>query len=327
MTDPRRQFPQHPEARWMAVADDLTGSADTGSPFAERGYTSCIWLHGRAPSVECDVPVFETTSRHCTPEEAYRRVRAVIERYRRPGDRVFKKLDSTWKGNLGAELRALHDATGAEVMLAPAHPRMGRTLRNGQLYVHGEATGLHLATLLREQGLVNTPWLRMFDSLDEVPEGEVYAGSGGLAQRLAALLPYRAAELPHDEPGPVTVIVGSDNEATRRQRDRLLASGWQGQIVDIRHEALDAPSFVDACRRLHGAVVICGGDTACAVAEHLGASGIRLRGEQIPGLPWGWWIGGRLDGGRLATKSGGFGGIETMVEAVRLLACEGDTGV
>lgn len=310
----------------MAVADDLTGSADTGSPFAERGYSSCIWLHGQAPLTECDVPVYETTSRHCATEEAYRRVRDAIERYRRPGDRVFKKLDSTWKGNIAAELRALHDATGAEVLLAPAHPRMGRTLHGGELYVHGSATGLHLGSTLGD--LTDAPWLRVIESLDDVPQdGEAYAGSGGLAQRIAAWLPEREAPRVVDEPRAVTVIIGSDQSATQRQRERLLDTGWQGRIVDVRHEALDGPMFAQACAQLHGAVVICGGDTAIAVADHLGARGIRLRGEKIPGLPWGWWMGGRLDGQRVATKSGGFGGIETIVEAVRLIACEGEMRV
>ena len=315
-------------ARWLAVADDLTGSADTGSPFAERGYSSCIWLHGQPPLAECDVPVLETTSRHCAPEEAYRRVREAIERYRRPGDRVFKKLDSTWKGNLGAELQAVHDATGAEVLLAPAHPRMGRTLCGGELLVHGEPTGLRLATLLAQQGLTDTPWLRVFETLDDVPDdGEAYAGSGGLAQRIAAKLPALDAPPVEDAPREVTVIIGSDQMATRRQRERLIETGWPGRIVDVRHESLDGPMFAEACSRLQGALVICGGDTAIAVADHLGARGIRLRGEQIPGLPWGWWMGGRLDGERVATKSGGFGGIETIVEAVRLIACKGDMRV
>jgi uncharacterized protein YgbK (DUF1537 family) len=311
----------------MVVADDLTGSADTGSPFAERGYSSCIWLHGRRPSMECDVPVFETTSRHCAAEEAYRRVREAIEKYRRPGDRVFKKLDSTWKGNLAAELRALHDATQAEVLLAPAHPRMGRTLRDGRLFVHGEPTGMHLPSLLREQGLHDAPWLRLFDSLDDIPGGEAYAGSGGLAQRIAEALPERAFDPPRDTPREVTVIIGSDQPATLRQRERLIETGWRGRILDVRHEALDGAWFRGVCGELQGALVICGGDTAIAVADQLGAHGIRLRGERIPGLPWGWWIGGRLDGERVATKSGGFGGIETIVEAVRLIACEGETGV
>lgn len=106
-----------------------------------------------------------------------------------------------------------------------------------------------------------------------------------------------------------------------------MEAGWRGRIVDVRHEALDGPMFAEACAQLHGALVICGGDTAIAVADHLGARGIRLRGEKIPGLPWGWWMGGRLDGERVATKSGGFGGIETIVEAVRLIACEGELRV
>ena len=69
-------------------------------------------------------------------------------------------------------------------------------------------------------------------------------------------------------------------------------------------------------------MVIAGGDTARSVADCLGASGIRLIGEATPGVPWGTWIGGRFPGLPVATKAGGFGAIEVLIEAVRLVRGE-----
>lgn len=65
------------------------------------------------------------------------------------------------------------------------------------------------------------------------------------------------------------------------------------------------------------ALVLTGGDTAISVARALGATGIRLLGEVEPGVPI-----GRLVGPRpylVITKSGGFGGRDTLEKALLTL--------
>ncbi len=61
-----------------------------------------------------------------------------------------------------------------------------------------------------------------------------------------------------------------------------------------------------------GAAILVGGDTALKVYEQCGARGIRILGDVQPGIPWGRWIGGRMDGLPLVTKAGGFGNPDTL---------------
>ena len=68
-----------------------------------------------------------------------------------------------------------------------------------------------------------------------------------------------------------------------------------------------------------GGTILVGGDTALNVYEQCGAKGIRILGDVEPGIPWGRWIGGRLDGLPLVTKAGGFGSPETLCDIALFL--------
>jgi uncharacterized protein YgbK (DUF1537 family) len=62
-----------------------------------------------------------------------------------------------------------------------------------------------------------------------------------------------------------------------------------------------------------GGLFLTGGDTADAVLSAVEASGIRLLGEIVPGLPQGSVMGGFLDGLPVVTKAGTFGQKDTLV--------------
>ena len=127
--------------RLVVIADDLTGASDAGVTFADRGLRTTVWLDHSTPldELDADVLVVDTDSRAATPEDAYARMRSALERVRpnAPGD-VVKKIDSTLRGNIGPELRAMLDAIPeALAIVCPAFPAQGRTCRNGTMYVHG----------------------------------------------------------------------------------------------------------------------------------------------------------------------------------------------
>jgi uncharacterized protein YgbK (DUF1537 family) len=66
----------------------------------------------------------------------------------------YKKMDSTLLGNVGAEIDAILDnSTGGFAVVAPAFPKMGRRLVEGQLMLGDRSlpTGRHLPTLLAQQ--------------------------------------------------------------------------------------------------------------------------------------------------------------------------------
>jgi len=68
------------------------------------------------------------------------------------------------------------------------------------------------------------------------------------------------------------------------------------------------------------AAFLSGGNTAELVCDSIGAAAIRLQDEVLPGIPWGVFHGGLLDGLHVATKAGGFGDENALVNAARLLA-------
>lgn len=114
--------------RTLVVADDLTGANDTGSAFARRGRRTVISL-AKPDAIEgepdADVAVVNTDSRYVDPDTAGRRVRGAVDAA--GAETVYKKIDSTLRGNLVAEIDAAMDVTGADVaIVAPAFPGTGR---------------------------------------------------------------------------------------------------------------------------------------------------------------------------------------------------------
>ena len=90
---------------WM-TADDFTGALDSGVQLAKAGLAVRVALSGglRENANGAAVRVADTQSRHLPPEEAKERVRAQMAAAAKAGVPVlYKKTDSTLRGNLGAE--------------------------------------------------------------------------------------------------------------------------------------------------------------------------------------------------------------------------------
>ncbi|HCL80236.1 MAG TPA: hypothetical protein DIC53_09755 [Synergistaceae bacterium] len=130
------------ERRYVVIADDLTGSNDTGIQFLEAGYRSLVILDPAELSSLEDhgATVVDTESRNAAAAEAARVMGAVAD-YLEPmrGRRiVYKKVDSTLRGNIAVEVAVLEHRLGLPVtVFAPAYPRNGRTVRDGLLLLDG----------------------------------------------------------------------------------------------------------------------------------------------------------------------------------------------
>jgi uncharacterized protein YgbK (DUF1537 family) len=131
------------ELRLLVLADDLTGAMEVGSQFASRGISSILTsessLEPRGMGEAAQALVIDTETRHVSAMEAGKKVYRFACAARELGIRLlFKKTDSTLRGNIPGEIRALMSAFPAvPVVFAPAYPRMGRIVRDGVLYVHG----------------------------------------------------------------------------------------------------------------------------------------------------------------------------------------------
>ena len=117
------------------VADDLTGACDTGALFTARGPVPVsIWPRRAAADVV--VRVVDTESRALATADAAERIATVAA-----GGRArhwFKKIDSTLRGPVGAEVDALMRATGlATAIVCPAFPAQRRVVLDRTLLVGG----------------------------------------------------------------------------------------------------------------------------------------------------------------------------------------------
>lgn len=128
--------------KFAVIADDLTGANDTGVQFAKYDWKVSVLLGDTASSLrpsDRDVLVWDTDSRSVSLEVAYRRTAAAVRDALQLGaETLFKKLDSTMRGNLGAELDAVYEEAKPDfIVIAPAFPDAGRQIVNGKLLVGG----------------------------------------------------------------------------------------------------------------------------------------------------------------------------------------------
>jgi uncharacterized protein YgbK (DUF1537 family) len=130
--------------QWLILADDLTGAADCGIAFAKVGVETVVaWDRTTAAG---DIPVLsiDTDSRRHSPAEAAKKQLEALVVHHRPGVLVYKKIDSTLRGQpaaeLAAELPVLGNLRGGVVplaVIAPAFPGTGRTTEQGRILVNG----------------------------------------------------------------------------------------------------------------------------------------------------------------------------------------------
>jgi uncharacterized protein YgbK (DUF1537 family) len=126
----------------VIVADDFTGANDTGVQFSKNKLRTIVITDTRRlkDSLEkCDVLVLNTESRFDDKETAYRKAYEAGKKI--PGEGVkffYKKVDSTMRGNIGAEIAGLMDSLGITItFMVPALPKYGRSTVNGKVIVNG----------------------------------------------------------------------------------------------------------------------------------------------------------------------------------------------
>ncbi|MEU0952936.1 4-hydroxythreonine-4-phosphate dehydrogenase PdxA [Streptomyces niveus] len=130
-------MPLGPGQRVLAVADDLSGAAETAAALLSRTTRTRVLLDPRTatPAPVGTTTVFDLDSRQLSATGAADRITAAMTGLA-PGTLVLKKVDSLLRGNLAAEIAALA-ATGRGVLLAPALPTAHRTVRDGVLHTDG----------------------------------------------------------------------------------------------------------------------------------------------------------------------------------------------
>lgn len=129
--------------RLLIIADDFTGALDTGVQFAACGASTRVITDRNAPLKDyadsCEVLVVDAETRHLSAAEAYVFVSNIVSQaVKLEIPHIFKKTDSALRGNIGAELTAVLEASGEQQLpFLPAFPQMNRCTVEGVHYIAG----------------------------------------------------------------------------------------------------------------------------------------------------------------------------------------------
>ncbi|NLZ52272.1 MAG: four-carbon acid sugar kinase family protein [Thermoanaerobacteraceae bacterium] len=122
------------------IADDLTGASDTGIQFRKYGLKTKVIVDINQLEQFLDgdeVLAINSNTRPLKGEKAYKIVYDISRQLKEAGFTcIYKKVDSTFRGNPGIELEAVMDALGANLaVLVPSFPDNGRYMVSGNLKI------------------------------------------------------------------------------------------------------------------------------------------------------------------------------------------------
>ncbi|WP_394780366.1 four-carbon acid sugar kinase family protein [Undibacterium sp.] len=150
-------------AQVLIIADDLSGAADCASAFVKNGLETLVLIEQADSQVQhvtagagatmAQVISIDADTRRLPGADAARAHVALYGRYRAAGQLLYKKIDSTLRGNFAEELAAIIDEAGMAIV-APAFPQAGRLTMNGHQYLND--TPLEKTDIWRGEGISGT---------------------------------------------------------------------------------------------------------------------------------------------------------------------------
>jgi uncharacterized protein YgbK (DUF1537 family) len=272
--------------RVLILADDLTGAADCAAAFLGRARHVAVLVD---PGTRADAQVvardLDTRSRS---EKSARKIvqRAFAGRGAKRAAILFKKIDSTLRGHVAAELAAARRSLGRRpVLFALAFPAQKRTVRDARLFVDRKPLSGDLRALLSGAGLpaaqvdlATVRGARLAGALraalatgarglacDAVTDADLdriaragvalrprplFVGSAGLASAVARTFPRRRpAQRPAASCRPVVTVVGSASPVSVLQA-RSLVRDPANILVQLAWQREPLPRDISAVRRM-----------------------------------------------------------------------------
>ncbi len=122
----------------LMLADDFTGSGDAGVQLTKNGIEAHIIFDTQKIDPEKSY-VVDTESRNIPAEDAYQIVKEILQNMEPyPYEYYYKKMDSTLRGNLKAEITAAEEVLKPDlIVFNPANPDSNRTVVDGTLLMNG----------------------------------------------------------------------------------------------------------------------------------------------------------------------------------------------
>lgn len=331
----------------LALADDLTGALEAGAKFAARGLSVSVTANASVDPGQTKVQVIDTETRHMSAADSQEVVaRLALQAAMHPPDLIYKKTDSTLRGNIAAELRGLLEGfPDRQLVYAPAYPAMGRTVRDGRLLINGIPVnktefGSDILNPVVESDvrkmLGDLPALVLDGETDDdvlaaarlaltSKPSAIAVGPAALAGALA--IAWAPIARPRQFPGVrhCLVVNGSMHSTSKAQIEAAKSAGcfaddWRcfdertrgGGINRARQTGLRVFELCQA--HSFDAIIVFGGDTAYGIHCAFGSPAFQPYGEIVPGVPV-----ASAGGITWITKAGGFGSPEILCEIRRRL--------
>jgi uncharacterized protein YgbK (DUF1537 family) len=123
------------------IADDLTGANDTGVQFTKKGYNTIVSVLDEQSTIiisdNLDVFVMDTETRELESKTARKRLKSILEKINiNKKDVVYKKVDSTLRGNMGDEIEEIMIILNRDICIfSPSYPSYQRITIGGYLVV------------------------------------------------------------------------------------------------------------------------------------------------------------------------------------------------
>ena len=149
------------------IADDLTGANDTGVQFAKKGYNTMVSTFNKQSTIiipdNLDVFVIDTETRELEGKTARKILRNILKTLNiNKNDMIYKKVDSTLRGNLGDEIEEIMNILKKDICIfSPSFPSNKRITIDGYLIVDQKPLGLseYSSNNLMQEGNFFIPFL------------------------------------------------------------------------------------------------------------------------------------------------------------------------
>ena len=337
--------------RLLLISDDLTGALDSAAVFAARGRKAVCAVDAEALTAAADhepeVLAISLNTRELSQSASQARLARLLTALKGMAawrDAVlFRKIDSRLKGHIAADL-ALLSPLRSERLICPAIPRLGRVVRDGALQGAGVARPLPVAPTITqpEACCIDAETEADLDAAVEAinPNETLFVGAAGLAAALARKVVPRANPVPVPlMKRPAIFAIGSRDPVTMAQLARFdTISAPNGHVPPIAPAALSVLQMTEAQPPVTAAdagaafaegiatilrghqmktLMACGGETAVAILRALDAQVLHLETEIMAGVPVSRLLDG-MPGLRFVSKSGGFGGPETLQDLAEI---------
>jgi len=130
------------------LADDLTGANDTGVQFTKKGYNTKVSIFNEQSTIiipdNLDVFVVDTETRELKSKIAREKLRNILKKLNiNKNDMIFKKVDSTLRGNVGDEIEEIMNILKKDIcVFSPSFPSYQRITVEGYLIVDQKHLGV-----------------------------------------------------------------------------------------------------------------------------------------------------------------------------------------